>query len=411
VSARAALAAAAAAAVAAAAGLAWWLATASPPADAMATPQPPAAPSPLAVGGADAPAALTQAGADGAPFSALGLQQREQQRQQVQLRLEQARAALAAYERHARYPHGSRPASEHADQLRPFDPITEEHPLRTPGGTAMQGVKLLTAQERVFLSGPESTRVSVSLQDRDGQPLPLRFTRSVLKEVTEPGRTAQTPERPLPLLDDGAGPDARAGDGVFSTLIAPSLQGFGGFAGRLRLELWMQYGGQPGFVYFDVIYSPGEAARWLPGVQEAVVDGSLQFQLRAEVLKPGRYVVSARVDDARGEPVAVALFNEELGGGVQTIPLQVFGRLLHDLQPAMPLRLRDVEAFLLLPDRFPDRLMLPRLAGTLHQSRVYPLSTFSPALWQSEERERHLAELGNDVARAGDALRRLGGGP
>lgn len=390
-------------------GLLAWRSSAGPAPEASPAP---AAAAPVSSGSWSSKAAAAPASATfGPPLSEQGLRQRELQREQVQLRLAQARQALAAYEQHARYPHGSRPASEHPDQLQPFEPIVEEHPLRTPGGTPMQGVKLVSTQDRVFLSGPESARVSLSLQDAQGQALPLRFSRVVFKEVTEPGRTAQTPERAMALLDDGQAADAQAGDGVFSALLTPSLQGFGGFAGRLRLEVWMQWNGQPGFTYFDLVYSPGEAARWLPGVDEAVVDGSLQLALRAEVLRPGRYVVSARVDDAKGQPLAVLLFNEELGAGTQRIPLSLHGRLLHDLQPAFPLRLRDVEAFLLLPDRFPDRLMLPRLAGTQHQTARYPLSSFSPAAWDSEERNRYLAELGRDVADAQEQLKRLGGGP
>lgn len=390
-------------------GLAWWLGSAAQP----EAERPAALPAPAAqstwLSPPAAPASALPAPV-GAPFSAAGLALQQQRLEQAQLRLAHSQQALDSYRQHARYPHGSRPAQEHPDQLRPFDPIEEEHPLRTPGGTGMQGVKLLTRQDRVFLSGPESSRVALRLQDAQGQALPLRFSRVVFQEVTEPGRTAQTVPRPLTLLDDGQGADEQAGDGWFSTLLAPSLQGFGGFAGRLRLEVWMQYGGQPGFVYFDVMVSPGEAARWLPGVQETLVDGSLQLQLRAEVLRAGRYVVSARVDDANGKPVALALFNEELGSGERTIPLQVHGRLLHDLQPAMPLRLRDVEAFLLLPDTSPDRVMLPRLAGVLHRTQVYPLSAFSAAEWQSAERDRYLAELGRDVEQAKQELKRLGGG-
>lgn len=398
-----------AAATLVAAGLAWWLSRgAEPAADASAA----RAPSPAAVVPTPAAAvASVAAPATGtAPFSAAGLALQQQRLEQARLRLAHSQQALDSYRAHARYPHGSRPAREHPDQLRPFDPIEEEHPLRTPGGTGMQGVKLLTRQDRVFLSGPESSRVAVRLQDAQGNALPLRFSRVVFQEVTEPGRTAQTVPRPLALLDDGQGADEQAGDGWFSTLLTPSLQGFGGFAGRLRLEVWMQYGGQPGFVYFDWMYSPGEAARWLPGVQEAVVDGSLQLQLRAEVLRAGRYVVSARIDDANGQPVALALFNEELGSGERTIPLRVHGRLLHDLQPALPLRLRDVEAFLLLPDTSPDRVMMPRLTGVVHRTQVYPLSAFSPAEWQSAERDRYLAELSKDVAEAQAELKRLGGG-
>lgn len=389
--------------------LAWWLHDGAEPAGEASAAQR-ATPSRVSPVAAPTAPAAASAPAPGAPFSAAGLALQQQRLEQVRLRLAHSQQALDSYRQHARYPHGSRPAREHPDQLRPFDPIEEEHPLRTPGGTGMQGVKLLTRQDRVFLSGPESSRVAVRLQDAQGQALPLRFSRVVFQEVTEPGRTAQTVPRPLALLDDGQGADDQAGDGWFSTVLTPSLQGFGGFAGRLRLEVWMQYGGQPGFVYFDLMYSPGEAARWLPGVQEAVVDGSLQLQLRAEVLRAGRYVVSARVDDANGKPVALALFNEELGAGERSITLPVHGRLLHDLQPVMPLRLRDVEAFLLLPDTSPDRVMMPRLAGVVHRTQVYPLSAFSPAEWQSAERDRYLAELGRDVAQAQAELKRLGGG-
>lgn len=382
--------------------MAWWLWPAQSAQPDLQDPMAILQAAPPAVGGPSAGGGQSvETMPQGGPLSPAGLFMREQQIEASKLRLAQAEQALRAYEQHARYPHGSRPAKEHPDQLRPFDPVVEEHPLRTPGGTAMQGVKLVTSQERIFLSGPETSRVSVRLQDAEGNPLPLRMTRSVFKEVTEPGRTAQTPERQVTLSDDG--------QGGLTTVLAPSLQGFGSFAGRLRLELWMQYGGQPGFTYFDLIYNPGEAARWLPGVAESVTDGSLQLALRAEVLRPGRYVVSARVDDAKGEPIAVLLFNEELGAGPQQIPLQVHGRLLHDLQPAMPLRLRDVEAFLLIPDTFPDRIMLPRLAGVQHRTQSYSLDRFTQREWQSGERERYMAELGKDVEGARAQLKKLGG--
>lgn len=347
----------------------------------------------------DAPAG---AGLTQAPFTAAALQDRAQQLALAKTQLAQARLALANYEAAARYPQDSRPAREHPDQLHPFQPIESDHPLRTPGGTALQGVHLRTSQERVFASGNESCRVSLSLLDAQGQTLPLRITRSVLHEVTPPGQTAQTAERMLPMQDAG---------GVFSATIQPQLQGFGGFAGTLRLEVWMEYGGQPGFTYFDLIVSPAEAARWLPGVSEAVVDGSLQLGLRAEILMPGRYVVSARVDDAKGQPFALIGFNDELGRGTRTIPLRLHGRLLHDLQPAFPLRLRDVEAFLLLPDTFPDRVMLPRRIGEQHRTQGYALDRFSNEPWNGSERDRYMAELSKDVNQAQDLLTRLGGHP
>lgn len=385
-----------AALAAAGAALLLWLGAGdpAPPVQAAALPVPAAAPAAgRALPAASAPLAV------GAPLSALGQAQRQAQRAAWQDRLERAQAALAAYERHARYPHGSRPADEHPDQLRPFDPIAEDRALVMPGGAATRGVRLKTTQERVFLAGDESARITITLVDADDRPLPLRITRAVLHEATPPGRTATTAEAVLAFSDNA---------GTLSTTVQPAAQGFGGFAGLVRLDVWMEHAGQPGTIYFDLIYSPEQAARWLPGVRESLVDGSLEFALQAEVRIAGRYVVSARVDDANGQPVAVALFNDDLAAGTREFRLPVFGRLIRDRDPAFPLRVRDVEAFLLKPDAYPDRVMLPRLAGVVHESRRYAPAQFSEALWSSDERTRYLAELGRDVADAQRELARLG---
>ena len=306
---------------------------------------------------------------------------------------------LDGYRAAAQYPHESRPIEEHPDQLRPFEPITEDRALRMPGGGATQGVHLRTTQERVFASGLESSRVTLTLQDDAGRTLPLRVTRAVEKEVTPPGRTASTVEVPLPISDN---------NGVLSAVMQPAAQGFASFAGTVRLELMLEYAGQPGFIYFDLTYSPEQAAIWLPGVREALNKGSLEFFLKAQVLLPGRYVLSARIDDAQGKPVALALFNGEVGKGTVEFRLPVFGKLLRDKQPAFPLTVRDVEAFLLKPDAFPDRVMLPRRVGVVHTSRSYALSSFSDSEWSSEERERYLTELGKDVDTAEQKVKQLG---
>lgn len=388
--------------------LGWWLAGALS-----------AEPAPVSTAAAAVPTAAT-ASAPGAlavplpPASAprpgppLTEAERQARRAVAQARLERAQEALATYQQAARYPHESRPASEHPDQLRPFDPVAEEHPLRMPGGSAAQGVRLKTTQERIFLAGRESARVTVALVDAQERPLPLRVQRAVLREVPSPGATSRAPDFVLALTDNGQGGDAVPGDGVLTAWVQPALQGFDTVAGLVRLELNLEYAGQPGFLYFDFIFSPEQAARWLPGVREELRAGSLLFHLKAEVLIPGRYVVSARVDDANGRSFAMSLFNDELRAGTQEIRLPVFGKLVRDEQPAFPLRLRDVEAFLLKPDAHPDRVMLPRLAGILHTSRSYTLNEFSDASWQSAERDRYLAELQRDVDGARRALEPLG---
>jgi hypothetical protein len=143
-------------------------------------------------------------------------------------------------------------------------------------------------------------------------------------------------------------------------------------------------------------------------VREVASPAGIDFFVKAMVRLPGRYVLSARIDDAQGEPVALASFNAEVAAGEQEFRLPVFGKLLRDTAPAMPLKVRDIEAFLLKPDRFPDRVMLPRRAGLQHTSRVHAIASFSAAEWEGEEKTRYLTELTKDVDEATREVQRLG---
>jgi hypothetical protein len=58
------------------------------------------------------------------------------------------------------------------------------------------------------------------------------------------------------------------------------------------------------------------------------------------------------------------------------------------------LTLRDVDAFLLEPDAFPDRVTVPRRSGAVHVLGDDPVTSFSDAEWSSEERTRHFKGLG-----------------
>ena len=135
-------------------------------------------------------------------------------------------------------------------------------------------------------------------------------------------------------------------------------------------------------------------------MREALEGGSLNFYVKANVRQAGRYVVSGRVDDANGVPFALLQFNEEVAAGNREFKLQVFGALVVDKSPAFPLRLRDVDGFLLIPDQFPDRATMARQAGVVHVSGKYTKERFSAAEWTSEERQRYLAEYGKDAETA-----------
>lgn len=377
------------------AALWWWRGS-----DAPTTAAPEAAPPGTSSARADAPALSAQASA---ALSGWARPQRDDGPALARERLQRAERALATYRTATRYPHSARPISEHPDQVRPFAPISADYPLRQRGSAPVAGVRLQTTQERVFVSGPETVAFSIAAVDEQGRRLPLLITRSVLIDASDPRNASGRPPVALPFSDNGQDADALAGDGVWSARAAPAAMGFADYAGTLRLLLELNQDGRRGEFAFELVYEPQVPAQWA-GVREVVQEGSLVFALGLQVAQPGRYVISARLDDAQGQPFALLQFNDELGSGAQQARLVAFGKLLRDGQPAMPLRLRDVEGFLLHPDRHPDRAMLPRLSGVVHTSRVYPLTRFSDAEWHSEERQRYLDELQRDVDAARRAL-------
>jgi hypothetical protein len=314
-------------------------------------------------------------------------------------RLQRAQEVLDNYRHATRYPPDSRPLKEQPDQAHPFAPISESRPLRQSDGTVVPGVRIITTQSQIFLSGPESVRFTVAAQDENGKTLPLTVTRAVAFDLPDPRQAAGRPQVAVAFNDVGADPDLQAGDGTLSARFTPASQGYADYAGTLRVAADLRTDDASGSVFFDVIYHPSVPAQWL-GVQDVVRDGSLDFDLGAQVLEAGRYVVSGRVFDATGAAVAVLSFNEEVGTGSQVFRLRLFGKLIRDTAPVFPLTLRDVDGYLLYADTFPDRAMLPRREGTVHVTGRYAAEAFSSTEWTSEERSRYLAEYERDVQRA-----------
>lgn len=360
---------------------------------------------------ASAPAPAVPASAPASPaFTAALSAARRQQRELWQQRLDRAQAALAAYAESTRYPHGSQPAGSHADQMQPNRPVEEDLPLRVAGGKTADGLTLRTSQERIFVQGAETVRFTLSVRDREDRAQPVRIVRSGAREVPGPRAAPTHAEVPVAFNDDGVAGDLAAGDRTYSASLQPATQGFADLHGQIRVEAFLEVAGQQAYTYFDIVYTPNPPATWAGGVREALEDGSLNFYLKAQVQEAGRYVVSARVDDAKGEPFALLSFNDELAAGTQEVRLSLFGRLVRDGQPSFPLRLRDVDGFLLIPDAFPDRRLMPRREGVVHTSGMHALAAFSGAEWSSEERTRYLTELTRDVREAEGKVAELGPG-
>ncbi|WP_314439650.1 hypothetical protein [Massilia timonae] len=325
------------------------------------------------------------------------LEDRAARRRQLVEQVRLTDHTYCSYLAHSRYPHDSRPAGHHSDQLYPNQPLLETNPMRAEGGDSHPEIQLQTAQSRVYLAAGEEARFSLRAVDGGGQPLPLVVTRALAQGMT------YGPSRPAPQV---AVPFAEQG-GAWQGTLAPAQTALAGFHGTIRLEVRYQAGGRAGFVLFDVMYSPQSPATWSGAPREAIEGGALQFALPLEVRLPGRYVVTGRVDDAAGRPFALATFNDVLGQGAQQVRLRVYGKLLHDGAPRLPLLLRDVEGYLLRENLDPDRLLLPRREGKVFASRTRSLAGVPDAEWQSEERSRYLAEYAKDRAAARTRLARF----
>jgi hypothetical protein len=284
--------------------------------------------------------------------------------------------------------------SRNPDQVYPNRPVTETNPMRGDDRRSNPDILLQTSQSRVFLAAGESVAFSLRAVEPNGNTVPLVVTRAIAAGIVTAGGRATT-QVPA-FADDGALADPVAGDGAFAGVLAPAQTGLASFHGTIRTEVRYTAGGKNGVVIFDVIYSPKVPAVWAGPPREAMEDGSLVFILRADVRQPGRYVVSGRIDDAKGRPFALATFNEVLGPGPNDIKLTVFGKLMIDGGAALPLTLRDVDGYLLKENTDPDRELMPRLEGPVLASRKRSLEGVLDTEWDSEERQRHLAEFAKD---------------
>ncbi len=302
-----------------------------------------------------------------------------------------AQHTLCSYRRASRYPDGSRPIAQHPGQLYPNAPVSENRPMRRKDGGIAPGVVVTTTQSRVYATAGESVLLAIAAADERGNALTVTVEQATARGLAPaPGRPGREPVT-LTMAEDSGG-------GV-SGVLAPGQSGLAGFHGTLRAEVHYRVEGQAGMAVFDVMHTPQPPAVWSGPVREALQDGSLQFTLGARVTVPGRYLVSGRVDDAAGKPLALVTFNDLLPQGEANVPLVLHGLLLRDLAPAFPLTLRDIDGYLLL-DGEPDRALMPRIEGPALATRRYLPDQFSDAEWESEQRSRYLAEYEHDVARA-----------
>lgn len=329
--------------------------------------------------------------------------EKEQQKKQLQIRFDEVSKTFCNYRESTKYPNSSRPISQHPDQVYPNLAIKETHSMRNRHGGSDKNIQIQTTQSRVYLSAKESVEINLRALDASGNSLPLIVEGAAARGLTF-GDNRTVPQLAINLADNGRDGDQVAGDGIASGRLTPGASPFAAFDGTIRIEVNYAVNGNRGQVFFDVIYTPEVPAVWTGKIRETVENGNLKFYLPVSVKMAGRYIVSARLDDAKGKPFAYLSFNDLLAVGNTEIPLNVAGKLLRDSEVSFPLGLRDVDAYLLKENVDPDRALMARLEGQQYVSKSYSLKTFSDAEWESEERSRYLKEFGKDLEQARASL-------
>jgi hypothetical protein len=326
------------------------------------------------------------------PATDLETREREEMRVLWEKRLERARHTLDSYVASTRYPPESRPGREHPDQMELAEPERTRPLSRDGARDGTSDVQLRLKQDKVFLVGDEVVVFTVSCEDERRTPRPCKVVSALAHEADHVPGAGGMQGVPLAFTDNGAG--------TLTARFQPGKQGFPLYSGTLRVDMRVRSGQTEDASFFDVLYTPAPPATFTRQVREVVENGSLQLYLGIQVLKAGRYVVSGRVDDESGVPFAYVSFNEELSEGPHEVKLTLFGKLILDEAPAFPLKLRDVDGFLLKESGDPDRELMATLRGPVHTTREYVATAFSASEWQSEERSRYIDELTGDVNEA-----------
>lgn len=309
-------------------------------------------------------------------------------------RLRMAEERLQTYRNFVKYPPGSRPARENSDQLHPTAPVVRGIPLSLSGQPS-QNILLKLRQDRLAVVGSETIELGIRCEDSQAQVQPCKVESAVVSAL--PTDAAPPPgQRPVQFRPD---PTPEHEGELVATLRPLDLR-LVERAWPLRVDVKLRAGSDPveqGAALFDFLFTPDPPAVTTGKIREAMVDGSLVLYYGLNVRRAGRYVVHARVDDAAGKEFALLEWNDLLPTGPQEIKLVIFGKLVLDEHPRMPLKVRDLDGFLLKEQADPDREHIPPLNGYHYTTQQYPSSAFSAREWQSEERTRNEKEYEHDV--------------
>jgi hypothetical protein len=288
-------------------------------------------------------------------------------------------------EAHEYPPHSGVLTAGSVDLLHPNRRFEREKPVPGSRGSSPADTFLWTA-DRLYYSGGETVRVRFAAR-RGGRPAPV----SALLAQAWPEGGSGALGSPLPIALE---PD---GDAFVGSL--PLIGSLGGHHGPIALAVNYQLsGGQPEEELIRVFATPEARipARFTGSFRDRSEGGSLVVEVGIEVGAAGFYRIDANLRDASGEPVAFGHWKGDLDEKSGFVPIEFFGKVLHDAGAPGPYRVTEVRGYRFLDGRFPDRERM-RDAESEFISRAWALADFSEAPYESEHLARMVALLQSDL--------------
>jgi len=194
-----------------------------------------------------------------------------------------------------------------------------------------------------------------------------------------------TPWIEVPVRDDGSGADALANDRQYTATLQPDAAQRKALLGRVLVEGSVDF---PGVgtrtIPAGLIYTLGPRARLTGHWKDELKDGHLRLEAELEVEEAGIFTLMAQIFGPQMEPIAWVKQTETLPKGRGVIPLQVWGKVLHDSGIDGPYRVRQV---LLTRDRADSADYDPGVTvEEAYRTKAYRSKDFSGADWQEPPR-------------------------
>ncbi|HEX5060932.1 MAG TPA: hypothetical protein VFV99_16305 [Kofleriaceae bacterium] len=291
---------------------------------------------------------------------------------------------LTAYKRINQYPPTSRPLSIHHDL------VTPNRRYESPQHAAKDSdVTFWFSGDKGTIVGDDVLHAFLEVR-RDGEPIDVRIV------------SATADKLPLTFTKNGERyvNELRLADAQYDTSATVNVRVEFDYGGGMTQE-----------ASFPVLYTPkaGVPARFTGTFREAIVNGSLVIYAGIEVKKEGWYLIDANLWAGDDAPVAWTRYKGNLGPSNTEVPLEFFGKVLVDAKSPAPYQVRQLRGARHVENKDPDLENMPFFDGT-YTTRTYPLSTFSPAEWDSEHK-REMIRLLSEQQQTGRHNPASGGDP